>query len=96
MFKGMRRHINATSVVAVMALVLAMSGGAWAAKRYLITSTNQISPKVLSALKGKVGKAGPAGPAGAPGTGAAGAQEVLRARQDQPDQRALLARTEQA
>jgi hypothetical protein len=68
--------------VAVLALVFAMSGGAFAAGRYLITSTRQISPKVLRALQGKAGgvgvagaqgAAGPAGPAGPQGSaGAAG------------------------
>jgi hypothetical protein len=61
-----------------------MTGGALAAKKYLITSTKQISPSVLKALQGKVGAkgaqglAGPVGaqgPAGANGKdGAAGAK----------------------
>lgn len=78
MFEAVRRHFNATSVVAVIALVFAMTGGAWAAKRYLITSTKQISPSVLKSLKGASGKAGPAGlvgpagPAGPPGAGTVG------------------------
>src|SRR5580704_2106272 len=67
----MRRRVNATGVVAVLALVFAMSGGAFAAGRYLITSTKQISPKVLKALKGNAGAAGAKGAAGA--AGAAGA-----------------------
>ena len=80
MFQAIRRHLNATSLVAVIALVLAMGGGAYAAKRYLITSTKQIKPSVLKQLKGASGKAGPAGPAGptgpagAPGAGTAGPQ----------------------
>ncbi|MFZ2051303.1 MAG: hypothetical protein WAU69_10295 [Solirubrobacteraceae bacterium] len=50
-----------------------MSGGALAASKYLITSTKQISPKVVKQLKGKVGPAGPTGKEGAPGKeGAAG------------------------
>jgi len=70
-----------------MALVFAMSGGALAAGHYLLTSTHQISPKVLKALKGNsgapgatgaqgaAGAQGPAGPAGAQGpAGPAGAQ----------------------
>ena len=39
------------NVAATLALVFAMSGGAPAANHYLITSTNQISPKVLKELK---------------------------------------------
>jgi hypothetical protein len=75
----MRRHFSYANIVATLALVFAMSGGAMAANHYLINSTRQISPKVLKKLKGKTGKtgrtgrtgaagaAGPAGPAGAPG-----------------------------
>jgi hypothetical protein len=50
-----------------LALVFAMSGGAYAAKKYLITSTKQISPKVLKQLQGKAGPAGAPGPAGPAG-----------------------------
>jgi hypothetical protein len=75
MFNALRsrtpRRINATTVIAVLALVFAMTGGAYAASRVLITSTKQISPKVLKAL---AGKPGPAGPAGAAGVGAPGSQ----------------------
>lgn len=67
MFSWIRRHATYANLAMTLALVFAMSGGAYAAKHYLITSTKQISPKVLSALKGKAGPAGPAGPAGAPG-----------------------------
>ena len=61
-----RKHLTYANVVATLALFLeAVSGGAaYAAIHYLITSTKQIKPSVLSALKGKVG---PAGTAGAPG-----------------------------
>jgi hypothetical protein len=62
-----RRHLNYANVVATFALVFAMSGGALAAKHYLINSTKQINPKVLKKLKGNTGKTGPAGPAGTPG-----------------------------
>jgi hypothetical protein len=64
----LRRRASFTSLVAVLALVLAMSGGAIAASKYLITSTKQISPKVLKSLKGARGPAGAKGSAGAVGT----------------------------
>jgi hypothetical protein len=59
--------------LALVALAAAIGGGsAFAAGRYLITSTKQIKPSVLKSLK----KAGPAGPQGAQGpkgsTGSAG------------------------
>jgi hypothetical protein len=65
------------NVVATLALVFAMSGGALAASHYLINSTKQINPKVLKKLKGNRGPSGapgvrgpvgPQGPAGAPNT----------------------------
>jgi len=68
MFSLLRNRVGIPGVIAVVALVLAMTGGAWAASKYIITSTKQIKPSVLSALKGK---AGPAGPAGANGTNGA-------------------------
>ncbi len=74
--KGLSRHLSYANVVATMALVFAMGGSAIAARHYLITSTSQISPKVLSALRGEhgpEGKQGPAGKEGAAGReGAAG------------------------
>ena|ERR1700722_7667427 len=68
-----RRHATYANVVATMALLFAMSGGALAAGHYLITSTKQISPKVRKALKGNVGprgltgSTGPSGPEGKQG-----------------------------
>jgi hypothetical protein len=80
MLSFLRRRLCYANVVATLALVFAMSGGALAAGHYLLTSTNQVSPKVLKALKGKEGKNGPAGALGAQGpqgaqgpTGEAGA-----------------------
>jgi hypothetical protein len=82
MLKAIRKRITPSAAIATLALVLAMTGGAYAAKKYLITSTKQISPSVLGALKGKpgpagapgaggVGSAGPAGPQGPAGGGGA-------------------------
>jgi Collagen triple helix repeat (20 copies) len=69
----LRRRFTFANVTATLALVFAMSGGAYAAQHYLVTSTKQISPKVLAKLKGARGSAGPAGPTGTPGaTGPAG------------------------
>jgi Collagen triple helix repeat (20 copies) len=73
MFRAIRSRVNLASVVSVVALVFAMSGGAYAAGRYLITSTKQIKPSVLKELRGKSGSPGAAGPTGAAGpAGAAG------------------------
>jgi hypothetical protein len=85
MFGSIRKkQLNATTALAMLALVFGMTGGAWAAKKYLITSTKQISPSVLKALKvpgkngangtpGAAGTAGPGGPQGPAGnTGGAG------------------------
>jgi hypothetical protein len=65
MFTG--KQVNYANVTATIAVVLAMSGGAYAAGRYVITSTKQISPKALKELRGKNGPAGPAGSPGANG-----------------------------
>jgi hypothetical protein len=62
-----RRHLNYANVVATLALLFAMSGGALAAHHYLISSTKQIKPSVLKSLKGNTGKTGPAGPGGPAG-----------------------------
>ncbi len=70
-----RRRFTYANVAMTLALVFAMCGGAYAAGKYLITSTKQIKPSVLSSLKGKSGAAGangaqgPAGPAGPAGAG---------------------------
>jgi hypothetical protein len=75
MFTGIRRHFTYTNLAATLAVFFALSGGALAAGHYLITSTKQIKPSVLSALKGKAGAQGAAGPAGAQGpAGPAGAK----------------------
>jgi collagen triple helix repeat protein len=66
-------------IVAVVALVAALVGGAYAAQtsrhhkksKVLITKLNQIRPNVQNQLKGKVGPAGPQGPAGSNGSNGA-------------------------
>lgn len=67
MFASMRGRLSYANIVATIALVFAMSGGALAAGHYLLTSTHQISPKVLKALTGKRGAQGATGPQGAAG-----------------------------
>ncbi|MGA8364243.1 MAG: hypothetical protein WB709_06955 [Solirubrobacteraceae bacterium] len=81
MFSGIRRRLTFTNAALILVLVFVMTGGAYAAKKYLITSTKQISPTVLKQLQGKAGPAGApgaqgpagaAGPAGANGKGEKG------------------------
>jgi hypothetical protein len=72
--KRIRQRLGYANVIATLALVFAMSGGALAAKHYLIESTRQINPKVLKKLKGNIGRPGARGQVGAAGAqGAAGA-----------------------
>jgi hypothetical protein len=59
--------LSYANVAATLALVFSMTGSAIAAHHYLITSTKQISPKVISALKGKAGAMGLPGKEGPPG-----------------------------
>lgn len=79
MFSKLAKYFTFANVALTLALVFATTGGAYAASKYLITSTKQIKPSVLKQLrdntgaKGATGPAGPAGPAGAKGeTGATG------------------------
>jgi hypothetical protein len=67
MFSRIRRRITFANVVMTLALVFAMSGGAYAAGKYLINSTKQIKPSVVAQLKGKNGKTGAPGAAGLKG-----------------------------
>jgi hypothetical protein len=72
----MRRPSPAT-IIASIALFFSLAGTGLAASKYLITSTKQIKPSVLSSLhgsqgaRGPQGVQGPAGPAGAAGAGGA-------------------------
>ncbi len=69
-----RKRVTFANVILTFALVFAFTGGAFAAGKYLITSTKQISPKVLKSLTGKPGKNGAPGAPGAQGPqGAPGA-----------------------
>src|SRR5580658_9432634 len=63
---GLRSGLGA-GLVAGIVLSLTIAGGAYAAHSLLITSTKQISPKVLKALKGSRGPAGRQGTPGATG-----------------------------
>jgi hypothetical protein len=79
MFSRIFKRISYTNIALTVAIFFAMAGGALAAKRYVIISTSQISPRVLKALEGKpggpgaTGAAGPAGAKGEPGpVGSAG------------------------
>jgi hypothetical protein len=65
--KIVSRQLGVGGVIAIVASIMAMSGGAYAAGRYLITSTKQISPKVLKALRGDTGASGTHGLEGKPG-----------------------------
>jgi hypothetical protein len=61
--------------MAFVALLIAMTGTAFGARHYLVTSTKQISPRVIRKLRGAKGTRGARGPSGAPGApGAAGAR----------------------
>ena len=82
MFQAIRRHVNATSVVAFIALVFALTGGAFAASGHggspaVATATAAKSKAKPKAKAGPRGPAGPAGKNGAQGpagpTGPAGA-----------------------
>lgn len=51
-----RLSFGITQAATVAVLMLVLAGGTFAAGRYVISSTKQISPKVLKALKGKQGR----------------------------------------
>ncbi|HTQ68450.1 MAG TPA: hypothetical protein VMI13_07135 [Solirubrobacteraceae bacterium] len=49
--KALRRNLTYANVTATLALVFAMSGGALAAKHYLVNSTKQLNPRVIHSLE---------------------------------------------
>jgi hypothetical protein len=75
MLTALRKRMTYANVAMTLALVLAMTGGAYAAGKFVITSTKQIKPSVIAQLKGKNGAPGPVGTVGANGKdGAPGPQ----------------------
>lgn len=80
MLSLLRNRLGVPGIIAVVALVFSMAGGALAAKGVIITKLSQIKPSVQKKLKvpGPQGPAGPAGAAGAQGpagpAGPAGSQ----------------------
>jgi hypothetical protein len=60
-------RLSPGTVIAVLALVLALGGSAVAAKRYLITSSKQIAPKALQEITAAASNQGSAGAPGASG-----------------------------
>lgn len=73
--RASNRRLSYANVASTLALVVALGGGtAWATHTYIITSTTQIKPSVLTKLHGKRGRTGKNGINGATGaTGATGA-----------------------
>jgi hypothetical protein len=65
-FSKIRKHLSYANVAVTLTFLLAMSGGAYAASKIIITSTKQIKPSVLKQLEkgGPAGKQGPTGPVG--------------------------------
>jgi hypothetical protein len=84
-----RKHLNYANLTATLALVFAMGGSALAAKHYLLSSTKQISPKVLKALTCKPGKTGATGATGTTGPAGANGKEGLQGKEGLPGQSAL-------
>lgn len=74
MISSIRSHLGYANIVATLAFLFAMSGGALAASQYLINSTKQISPAVLKKLEGRVGPRGATGPPGIAGANGATGQ----------------------
>jgi len=73
---GSRLRLSPAGVIAVIALVFALSGGAFAADHYLASASKSKAKKGPRGPRGKTGPAGPVGPVGPQGpkgdAGAAG------------------------
>lgn len=80
MFWRIRKRLTYTNVGVTLALVFAMSGGAYAAGKFVITSTKQIKPNVLKQLQGKAGANGAAGPAGPQGPAGANGKDGVNGK----------------
>jgi hypothetical protein len=75
MFSAIKRRLTYANAAATLALLFSMTGGALAARHYLVSSIKQINPKVVKQLRGHKGASGANGKTGGPGTaGATGAQ----------------------
>jgi collagen triple helix repeat protein len=61
------KRLTVTNIALALTVVFAMSGAAYAAGKFVITSTKQIKPSVLKQLKGNAGAVGSQGPVGAQG-----------------------------
>jgi hypothetical protein len=61
------RRLSYAHVAVALAAFFSLSSGALAARHLLITSTKQIKPSVLAAIRGHAGRAGGAGVPGSPG-----------------------------
>ena len=72
MFSRIGSRLTYANVAATVAVVFAMSGGAYAANKYVISSTKQIKPSVLKQLTGKGGPGGWRGGGGPAGRGGGG------------------------
>jgi hypothetical protein len=84
MFSLVTNRLGIPGLIACVALFFAVGGAAWAAKKYVITSTSQIKPSVLAQLKGKRGPAGPAGAAGTNGKDGAPGKDGVAGKDGAP------------
>jgi len=67
MLNVIRRNLNLPTAIAVVALVFAMTGGAYAAKSYVNGSAKDSKAKAKQGPRGPRGKRGPQGPKGPTG-----------------------------